>query len=157
MNNDELKTILGRPGYGIASSIPKGVKHAFGKGSNGGKAGGEGEDSHMEPTSGHESLLAEAVSLNYTGRCIVRIKFYRRRLADYSRAISEKAQIDALVYGGALRDDSEKEIQLIDEGQFKVETNEEERTEIAIEYPEVDFDNLFVPRTRFGNMGDKKE
>jgi len=147
MTNDDLRKVLTRPGYGIQSAF----KPAYGKSTNGLKAGSAGEIDDVEPAIGASQIRSEAVSLNYSGKCIVRIKFYRRRLADYSRAISEKALIDALVYGGALTGDSEKEICLIDEGQVKVESEKEERTEVILEYPEVDFDNLFVPRTNFGN------
>lgn len=151
VTEEELKQILTKKGYGLNYSIGGGI----GKGSIASSLGDSGEDEDVEPASGDASLRSEALSLNYSGRCIVRIKFYRRRLADYSRAISEKAIIDALVYGGALRDDSEKEICLIDEGQVKVETDAEERTEINLEYTEVDLDNLFVPREKFGNSGTK--
>jgi hypothetical protein len=111
----------------------------------------------VESDSGYESLRAQAVSLNYTGKCVVRIKFYRRRLADYSRANCEKYLIDSLTYAGLIRDDSEKEIRLIDEGQEKVSTNEEERVEITLEYEEVDLDNLWTKKTQFGNSGPAKE
>ncbi len=90
----------------------------------------------------------EKLQIGCTGKVRVRIKFYRHRLADYSRAISEKAIIDALCFAGCLCGDSEKEIFLQDEGQEKVATKEEERTEIILEYPEVDFDNIFVPAKR---------
>lgn len=147
MTDDDLNKILARPGYKIQS----GIQSSLGKGSLGAKARSERENEDLESTFGDESLRAKAVSLNYSGKCKVRLKFYRRRLADYSRAISEKAMVDALVYAGLIRDDSEKEIWLEDEGQEKVESNEEERTEIVLEYSEFDFDNPFVKRERFQN------
>lgn len=100
--------------------------------------------SDLEPTSELESLRAKKLSLNYTGKVRVSIKFYRKRLADYSRAISEKALIDCLQYAGLISGDSEKEIWLIDEGQFKVEKDSEERTEITLEYADIDYDNLWI-------------
>jgi hypothetical protein len=70
------------------------------------------------------------------------------RLADHHRSISEKALIDALQYCGAIGGDSEREIRLFVEDQVKVGSKAEERTEVVIEYPEVDFDNLWIPRKR---------
>jgi hypothetical protein len=74
--------------------------------------------------------------------------FHRHRLADHHRSISEKALIDALQYCGAIGGDSEREIRLFVEDQVKVGSKAEERTEVVIEYPEVDFDNLWIPRKR---------
>lgn len=145
MDNGELSKIIKRPGYGVAS--------AFNKGSFKAQASGSREMRDVESGRGYESLRAEAVAINYTGKCIIRIKFYRRRLADYSRANCEKYIIDSLTYAGVIRDDSETEIQLIDEGQEKVATPEEERVEITLEYSEVDFDNLWVKREKLGNIG----
>lgn len=107
----------------------------------------------MEPSGGYESLRAQAVALNYTGKCTVRIKFYRKRLADYSRANCEKYLIDSLTYAGLIRDDSEDEILLIDEGQEKVATDKEERVEISLEYESVDEGKLWVHREKLGNIG----
>lgn len=147
ITTDDLRKLIQKPGYSIKSCL--------GKGAIGSAFGGKGKDPHLEQSTFNEPLRAEAVSLNYTGKCVIRIRFYRRRLADYSRAISEKAIIDALVYGGAIRDDSEKEILLIDEGQFKVESDAEERTELTLEYADFDFIHPFVPRKSFGNAGKK--
>lgn len=139
MQQSDLEKLIKRRGVTIASY--------FGKS---GKNPASSEDSSsrkvrdLESASQLESLRAKKLSLNYTGKVRVRIKFYRRRLADYSRAISEKALVDCLVYGGLLKGDSEAEIWLIDEGQHKVESNEEERTELVLEYETVDFDNLWV-------------
>ena len=148
ITKNDLRSIIKRKGFGIKSS--------FGGGSFGSEGRREREESHLESASRHASLLAKAVSLNYSGICEVRIRFFRKRLADYSRAISEKAIIDALVYAGALNGDSESEICLIDEGQHKVATDAEERTEVVISYPAFNFDEPFVKRTKFGNMGERK-
>lgn len=99
----------------------------------------------MESDSSDESVCPEKLQINYSGKVRVRVTFYRRRLADYSRAISEKALVDCLQYAGLVGGDSEEEIWLEDGGQKKVESNEEERTEIELFYPEVDLDNLWKP------------
>ncbi len=149
---ESLNELAQRPGYGISSPFKgpavreRAVNSPF---------DGPGKVDDLESTARAASLRSEAVSLNYSGKCRVSLKFYRRRLADYSRAISEKAILDAIVSSGAIRDDSEAEIQLIDLGQVKVATEAEERTEVTLEYLEVDFDNLFIPRTKFGNAGTK--
>lgn len=153
MNESDLRTILARKGYGIKSTI----KSSIGERSVASSLDRAREDKNLESTPGDESLRSKATSYNYAGIVKVRLKFFRKRLADYSRAISEKALVDGLVYAGIILGDSSKEILLEDEGQVKVDKDSEERTEINIEYPEFDFDNPIVPRTRFGNMGDKKK
>jgi hypothetical protein len=145
ISTGELSTILKRKGYGIQSEI--------GKTSCSSEISGTGKVRDVEPDRGYESLRAEAMALNYAGKCKVSIKFYRRRLADYSRANCEKYLIDSLTYAGIIRDDSEKEIWLIDEGQFKVETDKEERVEITLEYLSLDLENPWVPRLHLGNVG----
>jgi hypothetical protein len=156
ISQEELDKILTKKGYGLSGGLSSGgIKSTLGSGTLGSKGHDTGKDGDVEPNSGDEPLRSKSLSLNYTGKVLVRIKFYRRRLADYSRAISEKAWIDAIVASGALRDDTEKEIRLQDDGQEKVETNEEERMEITLEYEDFDFDNPFVQRQHFGNAGKK--
>lgn len=135
----------------LASILAKGkvgISSALGKRTISSCLGGSGQVNDVEPTVGDELEGPKKLQIRCSGKVVVRIKFYRRRLADYSRAISEKALIDALYFAGAISGDSEKEIRLIDEGQWKVETNEEERTELVLEYPEVDYDNLFEESKR---------
>lgn len=151
MTNDDLQNILKRKGYGIQS----GLKSSLGKGAVASSLGGSGKIDDVEHATCNAPLRSEAVSFNYAGKCRISIRFYRRRLADYSRAISEKAMLDSLVYASLIRDDSEAEIQLCDLGQVKVESDAEERTEIDLEYLEVDFDNPWIPKTKFGNSGTK--
>jgi len=135
-SQSELARIINKQHYGITSELGKrSVSSSFGKGANGSKAGDTGAVNDLEPIAGNEQVGAEVLQIKCAGKVRVRIKFYRRRLADYSRAISEKAIIDALQYAGAIRGDSEKEIWLIDEGQEKVESKDLERTEITLEYP----------------------
>jgi hypothetical protein len=146
-NDQDLKKILQRPGYGIASS-GGGIKGTLKAGAALHKAGGAGTVHDMESSLGYGSLYEEKLQVGYSGIPEVVITFYRRRLADYgesnSRAISEKALIDSLVYAGLIEGDSGEEIRLVDGGQKKVESNEEERTEITVFYPEIDLDNIWV-------------
>lgn len=136
----DLKRTIRKAKFGIASSI--------GKGSNGIKTGCTGTVHDVEPAASDELEGPKGLQVNYTGKVRVRIKFYRHRLADYSRAISEKALIDCLQYAGLIRGDSEKEIWLEDEGQVKVDNKADERTEITLEYLDVDFDNFWVENER---------
>jgi hypothetical protein len=102
----------------------------------------------MEPAAEFGVEGKKSLQVNYTGKVRVSLKFYRYRLADYSRAISEKALIDCLQYAGLIRGDSEKEIWLEDLGQEKVDQKSLERTELTLEYQDVDFDNLWVATGR---------
>lgn len=145
-SHGELAQVIKRQGYGIVSS-GGGIAREAGIGAALKRARKIGD---VEPTPELESLRAEKLSLNYSGKVRVRLKFYRRRLADYSRAISEKALVDCLQYAGLVSGDSEKEIWLIDEGQHKVEKDSEERTEIILEYESVDLDNLWVKAQAHG-------
>ena len=144
LNESDFQGILRKPGYGIAAS-GGGISGTLRAGASLSKAGGSGSLDDLESNSGDESLAAKRVQVSYSGKVHIRITFYRRRLADYSRAISEKALVDCLQYAGLISGDSEKEIWLEDGGQKKVESDEEERTELEIFYPEVDYDNLWVP------------
>jgi hypothetical protein len=134
--SSELDKLVSRVGYGIKSSL--------GKGSAGRKDRDSGEVNDLERDSGDELEGPEKLQVGCSGKVRVRIKFYRHRLADYSRAISEKALVDCLQYAGLISGDSEKEIWLIDDGQIKVGSKAEERVELTLEYPEVDYDNLWV-------------
>jgi hypothetical protein len=136
----EFTKLVSRSGYGVKSSI--------GKGSAGRKDSSAGAEHDLERSPESSFQGEKSLQISYTGKVVVSIKFYRHRLADYSRAISEKALIDALQYAGAIRGDSEKEIRLIDLGQEKVEDKSQERTELTLEYSDVDFDNLFVATGR---------
>lgn len=154
MTNDDLQRILSKPGYGISSPFTKrAIPSAFKPKLIDSEANGEGKDGNVESTSLLESLQAKRVSFNYTGKVRISVAFYRRRLADYSRAISEKALVDCFVYAGLITGDSEREIWLHDLGQFKVETDEEERTEFTLEYSDVDLDEPWIKNQRKGNDG----
>ncbi len=149
MTPEDLAKITQRKGYAIiGGSKLKPIPSAFGSAASQAASRSEGTASDVELRLGHESLPTERVALNYSGRVRLRIKFYRRRLADYSRANCEKFVIDAARYAGFLLDDSEAHMELIDEGQIKVETVEEERIEMSFEYESVDLDNLWITHPR---------
>ena len=141
MTNEDLNSILARPGYAISEPT---VKSCIGQRTIESQIKREREIDNLESASSDESLHAKKLQVNYSGKVRVRFTFYRRRLADYSRAISEKALVDCLQYAGLIEGDSEKEIWLEDGGQKKVESDEEERTEIELIYEEVDFDNFWI-------------
>ncbi len=146
MNSDQLNEILKKPGYGIVGTIPKSsIRSTIGPGTNGDSYRGARSEHDLESDISDESLGAKKLQINYSGKVRVRVTFYRRRLADYSRAISEKALVDCLQYGGIIQGDSEEEIWLEDGGQKKVESDQEEKTVLELFYQDVDFDNLWVP------------
>lgn len=161
MNEKELRKITSRKGYGIPSSFSKHGNPDTASEIGAWKANREDRDSgslkDLESTSSYESLLAQCLSVGTREKIRVCLRFYRRRLADYSRAISEKADIDCLTKSGLIEDDSSEEILLEDKGQTKVDSKEEERVEITLEYEDVDLDNPWVPRTKFGNLGIRKD
>lgn len=140
MNEKELKTITSRPGYGIAGGIKGGIS----AGSAASKIGGAGSLDDVESDSGDGSLAAKKLQIGYSGLPEIRITFYRRRLADHSRSVSEKALVDGLQYAGLIAGDSESEIRLTHVTQAKVGTDEEERTEVEIIYPEINYDEPWV-------------
>lgn len=146
-NEEDLARITSRSGYGIAAS-GGGIKGTLRAGAALAKAGDSGEVGDMESGSRHEPLHEKKLQIGCSGKPEVLITFYRRRLADYgednSRAVSEKALVDSLVYAGLIQGDSGEEIRLKDGGQKKVGSNEEERTEVEIFYPEVSYDEPWV-------------
>lgn len=138
--SSELEQLIAKRKYGIDPAFKSGaVKSAFGRSR-------PIDDVESAPESGVEG--PKSLQVSYTGKVRVSIKFYRHRLADYSRAISEKALIDCLQYAGLIHGDSEKEIWLIDEGQEKVGSKAEERTEITLEYDDVDYGELWAATGR---------
>lgn len=143
MTNEDLNNILSKPGYGIAGTLKPGIASSLGQGTAGSKIDNSGEIKHMERYSCAQQVCPERLQIATRGKVLVRLKWYRMRLADSSRSISEKVDIDSAVRAGILKNDSEAEIRIIDEGQEKVTTKEEERTVITFEFPEVDFDNLW--------------
>lgn len=134
-SSTQLRDVLSRQGIGIAS--------AFGKRAIGRSFDDSGSEHNLESNLGDELEGPKKLQIRCAGKVTVRIKFYRHKLADYSRAISEKALVDSLCYCGSLGGDTEKDIRLIDEGQEKVDSKDQERTEVTIEYPEVDFANFW--------------
>ncbi len=142
MTKADAKRIAKQPGYAI---IGRGIQSTIGSSTIESQISRSRKEHYLESDSSDASLQAEKLQVNYSGKVRVRITFYRRRLADYSRAISEKALVDCLQYAGLIEGDSEKEIWYEDGGQKKVESDQEERTEIELIYEEVDLDNLWVP------------
>lgn len=140
MSEDDLNKILARPGYKLESTL----KSQIGTRTVESEIKRTRQEHDLESASGDESLHSEKLQINYSGKPEIRITFYRHRLADHSRAISEKALVDSLQYAGLIGGDSENEIRLTDVIQKKIGKDEEERTEITIDYPEVDLDNLWV-------------
>jgi hypothetical protein len=140
LTEEDLNKIVSKKGYGVISSS---IKSSLGQRAISSEIDRQRQEHDLEPNPSDESLGSKKLQIGCSGKVHVFIKFYRRRLADYSRAISEKAIVDCLQYAGIISGDSEKEIWLEDGGQEKVESNEEERTELTISYPEVDLDNLW--------------
>lgn len=141
MTEDDLNKILSRKGYAIESRI----KPAIGKRTIESCLDRARQEHDLESTADDESLHAKKLQINYSGKPEIRIVFYRHRLADHSRAISEKALVDCLQYAGLIEGDSEEEIRLTHVVQEKIGKDQEERTTVEIIYPEVDLDNLWVP------------
>ena len=136
MNENDLGIVLSRPGYGIKSSIGRAIKPAVGN---------KRPVSDTEYCSGDALQGKDALTINYSGKCEVRIKVYRRRLADPD-GNCRKYHIDCLTKSGLVADDSEAEIQLTEEPQQKVENGGEEQVEIRLFYPAVDYNNLWIKK-----------
>jgi hypothetical protein len=130
-NESELDSILNRRGYGIHG----GIKGGFKRRSNADKISGEGEVPDAEPSIGHEPLRSQEAAFKYSGRCIVRVKVFRKRLADPD-GNCPKWHIDAIRMSRLIRDDSAKEVDYYFDGQEKVQTEAEERIEITLQYTE---------------------
>jgi len=148
ITSDKLKEILAKPGYGIPSRIKSSLQSPIQRFGSLREADRTGEVHDVESDPDHGSLDSKKLQVGYSGKVRIRVTFYRRRLADYgeecSRAVSEKALIDCLVYAGLIQGDSGREIWLEDGGQKKVGTNEEERTELELFYTGVDLENPWV-------------
>lgn len=128
----------------LVKRLKYGVPNAFGKGAFKANNNSSGAEHNLESITESSFQGEKGLQINYTGKVLVSIVFYRYRLADYDRAISEKALLDCAIYSGLIRDDSLSEIRFGSCCQKKVGSKAEERTEITLEYPEVDFDNLWV-------------
>ena len=149
LTNQDLAKLTVRKGHGIASSIGRsGIVSEIGNGSARPEAGDPRAIDNVERNPADEPVGPVRLQIKSSGKIRVRIKFFRYRLADYSRAISEKALVDCLQYAGLIPNDSEKEIWLEDEGQVKVGSREEEKTEIVLHYEGVDYDNPHEIRDR---------
>lgn len=142
MTEQELSKIVKKKNYGIISSFKSpAIKSSLTKQKAYAKAGGQGEVSDLERGVGPKSVRPEDLAIPYSGQCIVRIKVYRRRLTDPG-SDCWKYHLDTLRYLGLLADDNDAAIRLEEAPHEKVESNEEERVELEIEYPGIDLDDL---------------
>lgn len=87
----------------------------------------------VEYTDRQEPLYLAIGEAGHSARVLVRVRSYRRKLLDRDN-LFPKYFIDACRYSGLIRDDTARLV-LIDCDQEKVETEEEERTEIELLYP----------------------
>jgi hypothetical protein len=142
MNESDLNKILKKPNYGITAAFSKpSIKSGFSSQKALAKAGGEGSLSDVERGAGLKSVRPEDLTIPYSGQCIVRIQVFRRRLTDPGSDCT-KYHLDALRYLGLLADDNDAAIRLEEAPHVKVESNEEERVELEIEYPGIDLCDL---------------
>ncbi len=88
----------------------------------------------VERRSGDEPLAQAQAKAGYSGKYLVRVVSFRRRLLDEDNLCS-KYHIDALRYASILPSDAPDQCR-IETTQIKVETKEQERTEITITYPQ---------------------
>lgn len=95
----------------------------------------------LERDSGPKSIRPKDGATPNTRRCVVRVKVFRRRLTDTGNDCW-KYHLDALRYIGWLADDNDATIKLEEEPHAKVESNEEERVEITLEYEGIDIKDL---------------
>lgn len=131
ISQEKLDEVLKRKGYAITTSIGGGAQ-ARGTAITS-KTSSAGEVSDAQRSTRLEPVLAPKASFRYTGRCTIRVKVYRKRLADPDGNVP-KWHVDALRMSLLIKDDSAKEVDYYFEGQEKVERDEDERVEIVLEY-----------------------
>lgn len=141
MTNDDLKSILSRPGYRIESRIKPAVKSCLKREEILNKAGSEGEMPELESSAGPKSIRPKDLATPNSRRCVVRVKVFRRRLTDTGNDCW-KYHLDACRYLMWLEDDNDAAIKLEEEPHEKVESNEDERVEITLEYSGFDLSDL---------------
>jgi len=132
----QLKDVLQRKGYGIASEL----KSAFGKTSDL-EDRGQGKVPDVESCVGFKPVCPQKPPLEYTGRVHVRIRVFRKRLTD-PLGDCHKYHIDSARYAGLLKDDTDAEISVTEEPHQKVETEAEERVELELTYENVTWPKL---------------
>lgn len=91
------------------------------------------QGSQLELADWQESLRLASGKAGHPNLVFVRVRSYRRKLLDRDN-LFPKYFIDALRYSGLIRDDTTRHI-ITDVDQEKVESEEEERTEIVLVYP----------------------
>jgi len=84
----------------------------------------------VERATGDESLATKQVEAGHSGKFVVRITSYRRRLLDEDN-LAEKYHVDACRYAGILPSDAPDKTH-IEVRQEKVKLMSEERTEIEL-------------------------
>lgn len=141
MNQDQLNKILSKPGYALVSTLKPAFKSQFKREKTLNQASGEGEVPLVERSSGLKSVRPKDFAVPDSGRCVVRVKVYRRRLTDTGNDCW-KYHLDACRYLGWIQDDDDATIRLEEEPHEKVESNEEERVEITLEYDGIDLADL---------------
>lgn len=140
ITSKEFAKLASRQGYGVEPAFKKRATNV--------ETRNTGDRAYVESIVGKKLEDSAQVQIGVAGTVRVRVTFYRTRLADYSRAISEKVWVDCAVYAGLIANDSEREICYEDGGQHKVATKSEERIEMEFFYPEVDYDNLWIPKPK---------
>lgn len=110
MNADDLALLLSRPGYGIASGTRPNPK--------------------LERAPRDEPLAENQAQEVHSGKYLVRITSYRRRLLDVDN-LAEKYHVDALRYAGLLPSDAPNSCS-IETSQIKVQKKDQECTEVLI-------------------------
>lgn len=104
------------------------IKHAVAKAAAAVRVPRKAPD--VEPRAGHAPLPAkEAAGLD--GQVDIRIVEYRKRLTDFDGGCS-KYMLDALVEAGVLADDSLAYVQSVSRRQVKVDSEEQEKTEVTL-------------------------
>ena len=136
MERSDLEKILRRKGYGIqsqlgGSELPKRAIQT--------QISDTGEVSDVELRVRPQPLPAQGLAVEYSGRCNISVKVFRKRLSD-PLGDAHKWHIDSLRYCGLVRDDTDAEIRLTEEPHEKVATDAEERVEVTMEYEAIAFD-----------------
>lgn len=129
LQQSDLDKILSRKGYGIASQFKR-------RGAINSQISDSGEVSDVESRAGLQSIPEEGASLQYSGKCKIVFRVYRRKLTD-PLGDCEKYYIDSLRYAGLIRDDTYSEISVEKEATIKVDSDADERVEIDLTYEKV--------------------
>lgn len=153
MTQEQLDEIINKPGYSVddrsntkkrscvQSTIGKGVQSTLTRKIVLDKAGGEGKVPVVECGAGPKSVRPKDFAVPHPRRCNVSIQVFRRRLTDTGNDCW-KYHLDACRYLGWLEDDNDATIRLTEEPHVKVETNDDERVEITLQFEGIDLNDL---------------